>query len=30
MTDQGKKKFTLGMAVGVAAGMVIYRVLFGA
>ena len=26
---QDKKKFTLGMAIGVAAGMVLYRVLFG-
>lgn len=26
---QGKKKFTIGMAIGVAAGMVLYRILFG-
>jgi hypothetical protein len=24
-----KKKFTFGMAIGVAAGMVLYRILFG-
>lgn len=26
---QGKRKFTVGMAIGVAAGMFLYRVLFG-
>ena len=29
MADQGKKKFTLGMAIGVAVGMVVYRLVFG-
>lgn len=26
---QGKKKLTIGMAIGVAAGMILYRILFG-
>ena len=29
MAQDGKKKFTFGMAVGVALGMVAYRILFG-
>ena len=29
MTGDGKKKFTWGMALGVAAGMILYRVIFG-
>ncbi len=29
MAENGEKKFTFGMAVGVALGMIDYRVLFG-
>jgi predicted small secreted protein len=29
MDSQGKKKFSLGMALGVAVGMIVYRVLIG-
>jgi predicted small secreted protein len=29
MADQGRKKFILGMALGVAAGMILYRIVFG-
>ena len=29
MEKQGTKKFTLGMALGDAAGMLLYRIIFG-
>ncbi len=30
MDRQGSRKFTLGMAVGVAVGIILYRILFAA
>lgn len=29
VVENGKKKFTFGIAIGVAVGMIIYRLVFG-